>query len=142
MDRLSRVGGAVLVVCAAALMGQPVGAAGQHSPAAKAAEAKLDHLIDSAIDSHQFFTPQERAVIERACGYRPGEWSGVQINMGGDTYFCTNGRQVHSPEVRAVMAEVSPRIDAYVDSVMRRPDVIAAQRELDRAVDAEVDPRD
>ena len=134
-----RVRQAVLVVAAAALIGSAAAAAG---PSEKAAEAKLDRLIDSAIDSHQFFTPEERAVIERACGYAPGEWNGRQVNIIGDVFYCTNGRRVSSPEVRAVMAAVSPRIDAYVDSVMRRPDVVAAQRELDRAIDAEVDRRD
>ncbi|NUQ18059.1 MAG: hypothetical protein HOP95_06340 [Sphingomonas sp.] len=141
MDIRSPVQASVLIISAAALIGGSAAAAHPQSPAAAAAEAKLDRLVDAAIDSHQFFTPKERAVIERACGYRPGEWNGIQVNMVGDTYFCTNGRQVSSPEVRAVMAEVSPRIDAYVASVMRRPDVVAAQRELDRAVDAEVDRR-
>lgn len=139
MDVHSR--GAILFISAAALIGASAAAAAGPSPAEQAAEAKLDHLIDSAIGSHNFFTPKERAVIERACGYAPGTWNGVQINMVGDTYFCTNGRQVSSPEVRAVMAQVSPRIDAYVASVMRRPDVVAAQRELDRVVDAEADHR-
>jgi hypothetical protein len=109
----------------------------------RAAEAKLDHVIDAAIDGHQFFTAKERAVIERACGYAPGTWSGLQVNMIGDVFYCINGRRVSSPEVREVMAAASPRIDEYIDSlVMRRPDVVAAQRELDRAVDAEADQRD
>lgn len=140
MNMLSRLHGAVLVLSAAALTGASAAAA--ESPAAAAAEAKLDRLVDAAIDGHQFFTPAERAVIERACGYAPGEWNGRQVNMIGDVFYCTNGRKLSSPEVRAVMAEVSPRIDAYVDNVMRRPDVVAAQRELDRIIDAEADRRD
>lgn len=138
MDIFSRVRGALLVIGAAGLIGSSA-AAGQSR---EAAEAKLDRLIDAAIDGHQFFTPEERAVIERACGYAPGSWSGVQVNMVGDTFFCTNGRQVSSPEVRAVMAAVSPRIDAYIDGVMRRPDIVAAEKELDRAIDAEIDERE
>lgn len=139
MDIPSRYRRAVLVIAAAALIGPSSLAAGQSQAAA---EAKLDRLIDAAIDGHQFFTAKERAVIERACGYAPGTWNGVQVNMIGNEFYCTNGRRVSSPEVRAVMAAVSPRIDAYVDSVMRRPDVVAAQKELDRAVDAEIDQRD
>jgi hypothetical protein len=142
MGMFPQVRQAVLVVAAAALMGPSAAAAAGEGPAARAAEAKLDRLIDAAIDGHNFFTPKERAVIERACGYPPGSWNGIQVNMVGDVFFCTNGRQVSSPEVRAVMAAVSPRIDAYIDSVMRRPEIVAAQKELDRAVDAEVDRHD
>lgn len=40
------------------------------------------------------------------------------------------------------MAAVSPRIDAYIDGVMRRPDIVAAEKELDRAIDAEIDERE
>lgn len=137
MDILPQVRGAVLAVATAALIGpSAVGAAGQSRAAA---EAKLDRLVDAAIDGHQFFTPNERAVIERACGYAPGEWNGRQVNEIGDVFYCTNGRRVSSPEVRSVMAAVSPRIDAYVDSVRRRPEVVAAQEELDRIADAEND---
>ncbi len=141
MKILSPLHGAVLALASAACIGpSAAGAAPGQSEAA--AEAKLDRLIDSAIDGHQFFTPEERAMIERACGYAPGSWNGLQVNMIGDTFYCTNGRRVSSREVRAVMAAVSPRIDAFVDSVMRRPDIVAAQKELDRAVDAEIDKRD
>ena len=126
-----------LAALAAAAFVAPCGAGAQ----SRAAEARLDRLVDAAIDGHQFFTPKERAVIERACGYAPGTWNGTQVNMIGDTFYCTNGRRVSSPEVRAVMAAVSPRIDGYVDSVMKRPDVVAALREIDREADAEADAR-
>lgn len=108
-----------------------------------AAEARLDRLVDEAIDEGgPFFTPAERLVIERACGYAPGTWNGFQVNMVGDDLLCTNGRRVSSPEVRAVMAAASPRIDAYIDAVMDSPEIVAAMREVEREAEAETLPRE
>ena len=62
----------------------------------RAAVARLDRLVDKAIDEGgPFFTPRERAVIERSCGYAPGTWDGYQVNMIGRVFYCTNGRRVH-----------------------------------------------
>lgn len=128
------VGTAVLALAVTAISSIPAAADAAQS---RAAEARLDHLIDKAIDEGgPFFTPRERAVIERACGYAPGTWNGFQVNMIGNVFHCTNGRRVSSPEVRAVMAAASPRIDAHIDSVMDRPDVVAAQEQADREADA------
>lgn len=99
----------------------------------RSAEARLDRLVDKAIDEGgPFFTPQERAVIERACGYSPGSWDGFQVNMIGRVFHCTNGRRVSSPQVRAVMAAASPRIDAHIDAVMDRPEIVAAMEQVER----------
>lgn len=80
-------------------------------------------------------------MIDRACGYAPGEWNGRQVNEIDNVFYCTNGRKVSSPEVRALMAAASPRIDACIDSVMTRPGVSAAQREPDRIRDPQADRR-
>ena len=95
------------------------------------AEARLDELVDRAIDEGQpFFTPAERAVIERACGYAAGSWNGFQVNMIGNVFHCTNGRRVSSPEVQAVMAAASPRIDAHVDRALDRPEIVTAMERI------------
>jgi hypothetical protein len=100
------------------------------------AERDLDAVIEHAIhDGGPFFTPPERAVIERACGYRPGEWDGFSINDTGGVMTCANGRRVDSPEVRAVLRAATPRIAARVTAAMNRPEVRAAiSRVSDEAV--------
>ena len=106
-----------------------------------ASEARLDRLVDAAIDEGgPFFTPAERLVIERACGYAPGTWNGFQVNMVGGVLLCTNGRRVSSPQVRAVMAAASPRIDAHIDAVMDRPEIVAAMRQVEREAEAKALP--
>ncbi|MDQ4087564.1 MAG: hypothetical protein M3177_06095 [Pseudomonadota bacterium] len=103
-----------------------------------AAEARLEALMDQAIDQGgPFFTPEERAVIERACGYAPGTWDGFQVNMIGRVFYCTNGRRVSSPEVRAVMAAAEPRIDAHMDRVLERPDIVEAMDQVAREAEAD-----
>jgi hypothetical protein len=117
------------VLALAAGLAFPLAAQGHDSPA----QARLDALVDRAIDEGgPFFTPAERAVIERACGYPPGSWNGFQVNMIGNVFHCTNGRRVSSPEVRAVMAAASPRIDAHVDAVFDRPEIVAAMEQVER----------
>jgi hypothetical protein len=118
----------VLAVAAGAITASQVAA---KSPQCREAESRLDQLVDRAIDEgHPFFTPAERAVIERACGYGAGSWNGYQVNMIGDVFHCTNGRRVSSPEVRAVMAAASPRIDAHVDRALERPEIVAAMERV------------
>ena len=73
-----------------------------------------------------FFTPGERAVIERACGYAPGAWDGFEVNISGGVLTCTDGRRADSAEVRAVLAAAEPRIEARVARVMAAPEVAAA----------------
>ncbi len=139
MKRIALFGSAVLALAMAGISAVPAAADTARS---KAAEARLDRLIDKAIDGGgPFFTPRERAVIERACGYAPGTWNGFRVNMIGNVFYCTNGRRVSSPEVRAVMAAASPRIDAHIDAVMERPEIVAAMEQLDREADAGDSPR-
>lgn len=73
-----------------------------------------------------FFMAEERAVIERACGYAPGSWDGFEISFDDGVLVCTNGRRADGPEVRAVLAAAEPRIEARVARVMASPEVSAA----------------
>jgi hypothetical protein len=79
-----------------------------------------------------FFTPAERTVIERACGYAPGEWDGYSISTHGDTLVCRNGRRAEGPEVRAVMDAAGPRISRRVRAVMNDPEITAAIERIGR----------
>lgn len=88
---------------------------------------ELSALIDRNLRSGgSWFTSAERALIERKCGYAPGEWDGFQVNMTDGTFICRNGRKVDDPEMRAVLRAAAPRIEARVEAVMARADVSAA----------------
>ena len=96
-------------------------------PAAAEEGDALGAMIEQTIRAEgPFFTPDEQAVINRACGYAPGEWDGYDINMTDDVLHCSNGRTVDSPEVRRVMAVATPRITRRVEAVMARPEITAA----------------
>ena len=129
----------ILALLAAGLAAGPVAglvAGSSALAAASPAERNLDTVIEHAIhDGGPFFTPSERAVIERACGYRPGEWDGFSMNDMNGVMTCANGRRVDSPEVRAVLRAAAPRIAARVNAAMNRPEVRAAiSRVSDEAV--------
>jgi hypothetical protein len=97
------------------------------SPAAVQGEKELSALINRHLRSGgSWFTPAERAVIERKCGYAPGEWDGFEANLSRGTFTCANGRVVDDAEVRAVLKAAAPRIEARVEAVMARADVAAA----------------
>ena len=84
----------------------------------------LGDLIDQRLRADgPFLTPAEQAVVERACGYAPGEWDGYSINLSDGALRCENGRRVDSPEVRRVVAAAEPRIEARVERVMESADV-------------------
>ena len=102
-----------------------------------AAESDDDHGLGALINTRlraggPFFTPDERAVIERACGYAPGEWDGMSFNTHNNVFHCTNGRRVSDPAVRRVLTAAEPRIEARVNEVMASPEVVAA---IDRISD-------
>ena len=101
------------------------------SPSAAApvtGEEELSALINRELRSGgSWFTPAERAVIERKCGYAPGEWDGFEANLSNGRFTCRNGRVVaDDPEMRAVLRAAEPRIRARVKAVMARADVTAA----------------
>lgn len=98
----------------------------------------LGEMIEGRLRAEgPFFTPAERAVIERACGYAEGEWDGFQINISDDVLTCTNGRRADGPEVRAVLAAAEPRIEARVERVMASADVTEAIDRIAEAASAE-----
>jgi hypothetical protein len=107
------------------------GAAGgaAEAQAARAQEAgeTLGRTIDRAIKADgPFFTAEERAVIERKCGYAPGSWDGFEANMSDGVFRCGNGKRVDDPEMRALMAAAGRRIGARVEAVMESAEVKAA----------------
>lgn len=115
---------------AAALLAGAVGLAVPGAPAAadpRGGEEALDTAIERQLRADgPFFTAEERAVIERACDYAPGEWDNFGVNMQGGALICANGRRVDSPEVRRVIRQASPRIEARVRRVMESAEVTAA----------------
>jgi hypothetical protein len=94
---------------------------------AKEASKRLGRTIDFALRAEgPFFTEAEQAVINRKCGYAPGEWDGFQLNNINGVFHCTNGRKLDDPEIHAVMREAEPRIQRRVKAAMARPEVQAA----------------
>ena len=89
----------------------------------------LGTVINRAIHAGgPFFTPAERAVIERKCGYAPGQWDGRDFSMSNGVFDCQNGRKVDDAEMRALMQAAQPRISARISAAMARPEVQAAIR--------------
>jgi len=92
-----------------------------------AANESLNKIIQRAIRAEgSFFTAAERAVIERKCGYAPGEWDGHDVSINDDGFDCRNGKRVDDPEMRALLEEAKPRIARRMSGVMERSDVKAA----------------
>lgn len=124
----------------------PAALAGLAAPAGAAqGDEGLGDLVTSRLRADgPLFTPEERAVIDRACGYGPGEWDGFEFNTSNGILRCTNGRRVDSPEVRRVIRAAAPRIEARVSQVMASAEVreaiarvteratVRAMREADR----------
>jgi len=105
---------------------------------AEAQGEELGRLIDSRLRAGgPFFTPEERVVIERACGYAQGEWDGYQVNIQNDVLTCTNGRRASGPEVRAVLAAAEPRIEARVEALMSSPEITQAIARISEEATAE-----
>ena len=117
-----------ILICAAALAAAAAGAETRAPAAADREGEALSALIDRELRSGgSWFTPAERAVIERKCGYAPGEWDGFEANLSNGRFTCSNGRVVaDDPEMRALFKAVEPRIRARVEAVMARADVTAA----------------
>jgi hypothetical protein len=116
---------AILLGVGVALLG--LAGAGPAAPAPRDAQAGLTALIEHALrEDGSFFTSGERSVIERKCGYRPGEWDGFEADIENDVFRCINGRRVDDPEMRSVMRAAAPRIARRVEQVMARADVRAA----------------
>jgi hypothetical protein len=65
-----------------------------------------------------WFTADERALVERKCGYAPGQYDGFEANISNGVFHCRNGRRVDDAEMRAMLRVASPRISARVRTVM------------------------
>jgi hypothetical protein len=132
MERMKAAGLGIAALAAAGLglaaSGSPVAAQAQDQAAqAEAAGDRLGETISRAIKAEgPFFTDAERAVIERKCGYAPGEWDGFDANMSDGRFVCTNGKRVDDAEMRALMDVAGPRIGRRVSAAMARPEVEAA----------------
>ena len=113
---------APIALAAALLVSLPSGAMAE-----PAAGARLGTAINRAIhEGGPFFNAEERAAIERKCGYAPGSWDGFDLHFSNGVLICSNGRRVDDPEIRAIMAAAEPRITSRVDAVMHRPEILAA----------------
>jgi hypothetical protein len=115
-------------ILAAALAALALAVAAPAAPAqTQNQESDLSALINHHLRSGgSWFTPAERAVIERKCGYAPGEWDGFEANLSNGVFVCRDGRRVDDPEARAVLKSAVPRIEARVEAVMARADVASA----------------
>ena len=90
-------------------------------------EDSLSRLINRELRAGgPFFTADERAMIERKCGYAPGQWDGFDANISNGVFHCRNGRRVDDPELRAMLHAASPRISRRVEAVMANPEIAAA----------------
>ena len=129
------VGGAALA--AAMLAATPAAARGE-SRQLRAVEARLEAaLVDALRADGPFFTPEERALVEQACAYPAGSWNGYEFSMTDGVLHCTNGLDVDTPEIRAMMEVAAPRIGRRVAAAMAQPRVRAAVAALSRASHAE-----
>ncbi len=111
------------------LLGAVAGAAAAALPASasedrKGAHGRLGQAIHQALEEEgPFLTSEEQALIERKCGYAPGSSDGKNLSISDGVLHCSNGRKVDDPEVRAMMAVVSPRIERRVKAIMARPEI-------------------
>jgi hypothetical protein len=124
---------AVVVVSGVLALAWVGGIASSAAVAARAGEAgdRLSTTIRHAIRAEgPFFTPAEMAVINRKCGYAPGEWDGFEVNINDDGFRCKNGKRVDDPEMRALLRGAQPRIADRVERAMARADVRAAIQRL------------
>ena len=89
----------------------------------------LGTVINHAIHAEgSFFTPAERAVIDRKCGHAPGQWNGLNFSINNGVFQCPNGKTVDDAEMRALLQVAQPRITARINAAMARPEVQEAIR--------------
>ncbi len=90
---------------------------------------QLGTVINIAIhEGGPMFTPAEQAVINRKCGYAPGEWDDRNFNINNGVFHCRNGKVVDDAEMRALLEVAQPRISARINAAMARPEVREAIR--------------
>lgn len=129
---LTCAGVAAVLIAAAS----PAVARGESRQLARA-EARLERALVEALRAEgPFFNAEERALVEQACAYPAGSWNGYEFSMTDGVLHCTNGRDVDSPEVRAMMEAAAPRIGRRVAEAIAQPEVrsaLAAAARLRRA---------
>jgi hypothetical protein len=105
---------------------------------AGAAGDRLGERIEAAIKADgPFFTAAERAVIERKCGYAPGSFDGYEANIRDGGFVCRGGERVADAEMRALLADAEPRIEARLEKVMESAEVQGAIRAVAREAERE-----
>lgn len=110
-----------------ALLGALAAGPATAGPERGPAQARLNAVIQRAIHAEgPLMLADERALIERKCGYQAGSWDGSNFSMNEGVLHCSNGRKVDDPEVRAMMKVAGPRIGRRVKAAMARPEVTAA----------------
>ena len=115
------------LIAAAALAAAIAFSADPAAAADRRGEAQLSQLIHDAIRAGgPLFDAEERAAIERKCGYAPGSWDGFDANISNGVFHCSNGRRLDDAETRAM-----------IDEVMRRPEVRAAIQRVAEEASAE-----
>lgn len=149
IHRIDRRGPRTVALALAAAIAAALAATAMPPPVAAQERAgeRLGAMVQDALrEGGPFFTPEERAVIERKCGYAPGSWDGFEINVSNGVLQCRDGRRVDDPEVRAIMASARPRIEARVEAVMERAEIAeaigaVAREATDKAMRALADRR-
>ncbi|HEY0112054.1 MAG TPA: hypothetical protein VGB59_02760 [Allosphingosinicella sp.] len=105
----------------------PAVAAEAPAPRAREAGDRLGETIERAIRADgPFFNAEERAVIERKCGYAPGSFDGYEANITNGAFRCKDGKRVDDAEMRALLAAAEPRIERRVEAVMESEEVKTA----------------
>ena len=128
--------GCALVVSSVALGSGVADAEARPASGAQAAGDRLGARIEAALKADgPYFTPEERATIERKCGYPAGSWDGYEVNVSNGVLTCRGGKRVDDAEMRALLVVAEPRIERRVNAVMESPEVQGAIRAV--AEDAE-----
>lgn len=136
--RILVVAGCAVLVAASLASGSGTAFADGGKRGAEAAGDRLGERIETAIKADgPFFTAEERAVIERKCGYPAGSFDGFEVNIQNGVLTCRGGRRVDDAEMRALMAVAEPRIEARVESVMNSAEVKGAIRAVAREAERE-----
>lgn len=128
-SKIAALGLAAVAAGAAAMaMAGAVGAEPGKGPGpAEAAGDRLGATIESRLEAEgPWITEEDQAVIDRKCGYAPGESDRHGISISNGVLLCSNGRKVDDAETRALLAIVQPRIERRVKRVMESAEVEAA----------------
>lgn len=135
--RTALFGSGIVGVAAAglalALASAPVAASHDPEAATEAAGERLGETIEQRIRAEgPFLTTEERALIERRCGYPAGRLDGYSVSISDGILTCDDGRRIDDPEVRAMAEVAGPRISRRVNAVMESAEVRGAIEAVSR----------